>query len=298
VNRRQFVRSLGTLAVAGAVPRVLARGAATEPWRKFEITTHVHVQNADGLTRAWLPTPLAVAPYQKTLGDTYHVEGGTVSMVEREEIDLLAAEWPAGAEPILTLTSRVSTAEAGVDFDTPTVAPPRDFSAFTRFLRAGPAAAIDGLKKTAAALTRGAGTDLERARALYDGVAADPARAAAADANARYVSLVRASGIPARIVYGLRLDAANATRAQTSRAEVYLVGFGWVPVDLTDRRRFGSWGAAWMAYNTAQDVVLPGSSRGALAYVMHPQAETGQRRVDSLDADAFRYEISVRSIDA
>ena len=79
--------------------------------------------------------------------------------------------------------------------------------------------------------------------------------------------------------------------------EVYLVGFGWVPVDLAERERFGSWSARWMAYNSAQDVVLPGSTRGALAYVMHPQGETGQRRVDSLDADAFRYEISVRNID-
>lgn len=257
----------------------------------------MHVQNAAGITRVWLPTPLAVAPYQKTLGDTYNVEGGTVSMVERDEIDLLAAEWPAGAEPILTLTCRVATTDYGVDLDTPTVTPPRDFSGFARFLRTGAAAASEDLKKTAAAITRGAGTDIDQARALYNAIRADPPADALADVTARYVSLARASGIPARIVYGLRLDAANATRAQAARVEVYLVGFGWVPIDFEAPRRFGSWSAAWMAYNSAQDVVLPGASRGALAYVMHPQAETGQRRVDSLDADAFRYEIGVRTAD-
>ena len=289
------MRSLGGLAAAAALPRISVRGDAALAWRSFEITTHVHVQNADGVTRVWLPTPLAVAPYQTTQGDTYHVEGGTVSMVERDELDLLVAEWPAGVDPVLTLTSRVSSA-GGVDFDNPAVAPPRDLSAFARFLRVDPPSSSDDVKRTAAAITGGAGTDLERAGALYDSIAAGSAHDGG-DRMPRYINLARASGIPARAVYGLRLDAANATRAQAARVEVYLVGFGWVPVDLGDRR-FGFSASAWMAYNTAEHVVLPGASRGAVAYVMHPQAETGQRRVDSLDADAFRYEITVRTLEA
>jgi len=291
------MRSVAGLAVVGAVPRSRGRGGAAAAWRSFEVTTHVHVRDTSGITRVWLPTPLAVAPYQKTLGDTYHIEGGTASMVEREDIDLLAAEWPAGADPILTLTSRVATVPYVVALDTPTVPPPRDFSAFARFLRTGAAEAAAELRRVADVMTRGAGTDLDRARALYDRVGVGAQPDAAADPNARYIALARASGIPARSVYGLRLDAADATRAQAARAEVYLVGFGWVPIDVKDRRRFGSWGGPWMTYNTAQDLVLPGSTRGALAYVLHPQGETGQRRVDSLDAAAFRYEIAVRELD-
>lgn len=264
-------------------------------WRSFEITTHVHVQDASGITRVWLPTPLAVAPYQKTLGDTYHIEGGTASMVEREDIDVLAAEWPAGAEPILTLTSRVATSEYVADLETPTVAPPRDFSAFARWLRTG--AGSDDLKRTAAAVTGGTGTDSDRARALYHDAALETQGEPTADPHVRFVSLARVSGIPARIIYGLGLDAPDATRAQSTRAEVYLVGFGWVPIDLKERRRFGTWGAAWMAYNTAQDVVLPGSTRGALAGVMHPQGETGGRRIDSRDPGAFRYGITAHHTD-
>jgi len=277
------------------VARVSALGTAAADWRTFEATTHVHVQNASGVTRVWVPTPLAVAPYQNTLGDTYHVEGGTVSMVERNDIDLLAAEWPAGAEPILTLACRVATTDYAVDLERPTVAPPRDLSAFSGFLRLG---AADGarLKQAAAAMTRGAGTDVDRARALYDGVAAEAPSGRGGDAHARYVSLARASGIPARCVYGLRLDTVDATRAQSRRGEVYLVGFGWVPLDLGEHRRFGSWSAAWMAYNSAQDVVLPGSPHGAVAFVMHPQGETARSRIDSLNPDAFRYEIAVREL--
>src|SRR5256885_5737844 len=70
-----------------------------------------------------------------------------------------------------------------------------------------------------------------------------------ADLNALYVGLARASGLPARDVYGVRVaksqfgyrslgaGTANITRAQHCRAEVHLAGFGWVPVDPADVRK-------------------------------------------------------------
>ena len=70
-----------------------------------------------------------------------------------------------------------------------------------------------------------------------------------ADLNALFVGLARASGIPARDVWGIRvgksaselkslgLSSENATRAQHCRAEVYLTGYGWVPVDPADVRK-------------------------------------------------------------
>ena len=295
MDRREFLRSAGTAAGVLTARRLFAWSATPAPWRTFEVTTHVHVQHPTGITRVWIPTPLAVAPYQKTLGDTYHVDAGSVSMVEREEIDVLAAEWPDGVDPVLTLTCRVATVDYAIDLATPTVAPPRDFSAFSRYLRAPVLASVDELKKTAATMTRGAGTDLDRARALYESIAAGGNHSASAsDPNVFYVTLSRVAGIPARPVYGLRLDNADATRAQTLRAEVYLVGYGWVPVDLGQRGGFGSWASGWMAYNSAQDVVLPGSTHGVIAYVMYPHGETGKKRIDSLDATAFRYQITVR----
>ena len=67
-----------------------------------------------------------------------------------------------------------------------------------------------------------------------------------ADFNALYVGLARAVGLPARDVYGIRiapskfgyksLGAATEviSKAQHCRAEVFLSGFGWVPVDPAD----------------------------------------------------------------
>ena len=70
-----------------------------------------------------------------------------------------------------------------------------------------------------------------------------------ADLNALFVGLARAVNLPARDVYGLRVASSdfgyrslgvgspNVTRAQHCRAEVFLTGYGWVPVDPADVRK-------------------------------------------------------------
>jgi hypothetical protein len=59
-------------------------------------------------------------------------------------------------------------------------------------------------------------------------------------------------------------------------------------------RLFGSWEMNWMAYNFAHDVALPGSSGTPVGFLMYPQAETADGRLDCLDADSFKYEITSR----
>jgi transglutaminase-like putative cysteine protease len=149
-----------------------------------------------------------------------------------------------------------------------------------------------------------------------------------ADLNALYVGLACSAGLPARDVYGIRVAKSelgykslgtaseNITRAQHCRAEVYIGGYGWVPVDPADVRKvvleeppgnralndemvekararlFGSWEMNWIAYNYAHDVALPGSTNAQLGFLMYPQAETNQGRIDSLDPDSFKYEIT------
>jgi transglutaminase-like putative cysteine protease len=153
-----------------------------------------------------------------------------------------------------------------------------------------------------------------------------------ADLNSLYVGLARSAGLPARDVYGIRTapsqlgykslgaSSATVTKSQHCRAEVWLDDFGWVPVDPADVRKvaleeppgnrpldddmvrrararlFGSWEGNWMAYNVAHDVALPGSARAPIPFLMYPQAETAAGPVDSLDPDAFRYEIVAREV--
>jgi hypothetical protein len=61
-------------------------------------------------------------------------------------------------------------------------------------------------------------------------------------------------------------------------------------------RLFGSWEMNWIAFNDAHDVLLPRSKRGILGFFMYPQAETANGRLDSLDPDTFKYEITAREV--
>jgi transglutaminase-like putative cysteine protease len=155
-----------------------------------------------------------------------------------------------------------------------------------------------------------------------------------ADLNALYVGLARACGVPARDVYGIRVaksklgyqslgaSSEKISKSQHCRAEVHLSEYGWVPVDPADVRKvmleeppgnrpaedemvkkartrlFGSWEMNWMAYNFAHDVALPGSNGKPVGFLMYPQAETAEGRVDSLDPDSFKYEITSKEITA
>jgi hypothetical protein len=69
-------------------------------------------------------------------------------------------------------------------------------------------------------------------------------------------------------------------------------------VQAARKRLFGSWEMNWMAYNYAQDVLLPGSSGPSLPFLMYPQAETEEGRIDSLDPVNFRYEMTSRELAA
>jgi transglutaminase-like putative cysteine protease len=130
----------------------------------------------------------------------------------------------------------------------------------------------DGIVKSTAALAvKDAKTDAEKARALYDWIVDNTFRnpktrgcgigdvrsmletkdlgGKCADLNALYVALARSSGLPARDVYGIRTakselgykslgaSSETVTKSQHCRAEVYLAGYGWVPVDPADVRK-------------------------------------------------------------
>ena len=152
-----------------------------------------------------------------------------------------------------------------------------------------------------------------------------------ADLNALFVALARAQGIPARDVYGVRVAGSNLgykslgkeggdiTGAQHCRAEFYAAGYGWIPVDPADvrkvvleegggksiddpmtlaarKRLFGSWEMNWLAMNYGADLSLPGSSRGKVPFLMYPQSETAQGRLDPLDSKNFKYQITAKEI--
>jgi transglutaminase-like putative cysteine protease len=361
MNRRDFLRSVGVASASLALPRtahLFAEGAMPSRWRTFEVTVRVEVVTIFGATRVWLPMALASeTPYQRTLANQFHAEGGAARMIEckTDALGIVAAEFPAGVKPVLTLTSRIATRSRTVDLAAPGKAQSADPAELRYCLRPTKHLPTDGIvRATADEIISGAHTDVEKARAIYEWIVDNTFRdpktrgcgvgdirfmlesmdlgGKCADLNALYVGLARAAGLPARDVYGIRvgkselgyksLGAAseNVTKAQHCRAEVHLTGYGWVPVDPADVRKvvleeppgnraldddmvkkararlFGSWEMNWIAYNFAHDVALPGSSGAPVGFLMYPQAETAGSRLDCLDPDNFKYEITSREI--
>ena len=113
----------------------------------------------------------------------------------------------------------------------------------------------DQVKNKAKEVTKGKTTDLEKARAIYDWVIANMNRnedvkgcgegdvcalldttmsGKCTDINSMFVALCRASGIPAREHFGIRINADDITKNQHCWAEFYLKGTGWVSADPAD----------------------------------------------------------------
>jgi transglutaminase-like putative cysteine protease len=329
---------------------LFAKSATTASWRTFELTTRVEVLKYSGTTRIWLPAALVhTTPFQKTLANKFTADDGAAKLMEDgpDALGVVAAEFHAGVRPVLTLTSQVATKDYSVDFSAPGNTPKEDPAGLAHFLRPTKLVPTDGIVKTKATeITSGAKTDVEKARAIYEWIVDNTFRnpktrgcgigdirfmlesgdlgGKCADLNALYVGLARACGLPARDVYGIRVAKSNLgykslgtssetiTKSQHCRAEVYLGGYGWVPVDPADvrkvvleeppgnrtldddmvkmarRRLFGSWEMNWVAYNFAHDVALPGSTGAPIGFLMYPHAETSGGSIDSLDPENFR----------
>ena len=342
----------------GNSARVFPESHSPNPWRTFEVSTKVEVLKPSGVTRIWLPAALIRnTPFQRTLANRIKAESGAVKFIkdERNALGIVLASYAPHHNPVLTLASRVMVKDYDIDPSVPESTAQVSQAELNYFLQPTRYVPTNGLvRETALKAIAGRSTEVEKARAIYDWVVEntfrDPTvkgcgrgdvaamlesgnlRGKCADLNALFVALARSVGLPARDVYGVRiaksefgykslgLSTDNATKAQHCRAEVYLAGHGWVPVDPADvrkvvleeppgnrplsdeavdrvrRRLFGSWEMNWMAYNYGHEVELPGFSRPSLPFFMYPQAETAEGPLDPLDPDNFKYEITAKEI--
>jgi len=118
MKRRDFLRSASAVSAALAFPKMgqLLAPAAADAWRTFEVTTSVQVLKPSGMTRIWLPAALFnPTPFQKTLGNHFNAGDGTAKMVESkaDTLGIIAAEFPAGVKPMLSVTSQIKGREDG-----------------------------------------------------------------------------------------------------------------------------------------------------------------------------------------
>lgn len=355
MDRRSFLKTTAALSALSIAPFGFA---ADEKWRTFEITTRVELDTA-GPASIWLPVPTVNTDYQKIVSNDFKADGAQAKIVQdpRYGAGILVAEFAGNNKPVVELTSRFSTRDRAVNLERPALGATLDQADMKKYLAATDLLPTDGIvKQTAQEITKGANSDLEKASAIYEWIVDNTQRdpkvrgcgvgdikamletnnlgGKCGDLNALFVGLARSVGIPARDVYGIRVadsklgykslgKAGDITKAQHCRAEFYLTGHGWVPVDpadvrkvvleesgglpLTDakveaarKRLFGSWEMNWLAFNYAHDVQLPGDPKGKIGFFMYPNAEVVEQgkvaRIDSLDPENFKYKITSREI--
>jgi len=328
-------------------------------WHTYELTTKVEVLKYPGATRVWVPAVLPnELPFQRSFGNSIETVGGKgiVNQNGKEFFAVAYAEFPAGTAPVFTVTSRVATRDYFVDLSLPgTSALALTPAERAYYLRATKLQPTDGIvRDTALRITASATTDVDKARAIYEWIVENTFRnpktrgcglgdirfmlesgdlgGKCADLNALCVGLARAAGLPARHAYGIRVAPSalgykslgpateNVTHGQHCRAEVFLAGYGWVPMDPADVRKvileepgnltlndemvkkartrlFGSWDMNWIAYNFANDVTLPGATDAAtLPFLMYTQGESGGTKIDPYDQENFKYTITSKTV--
>lgn len=371
MNRRTFLKTATAIPIVAGVSQGPAfsslawaqhRDFNPRPgtWRTFEIATKVEVLKPAGVTRAWLPIPVIDSEYQKTLGSQWSGNAKvTQAMAEpKYGASMLYAEFAEGeTAPAVQLTSRFQTQDRALDWSKK-AAVKEDLGKLKSWIEPTDLMPTDGIvRETALEIAKGKRTDHEKVRAVYDWILANTYRepkvrgcgvgdikamletrnfgGKCGDINALFVGLVRAVGVPARDLYGIRVAPsafgykslgagyANITKAQHCRAEVFLKDYGWVAMDPADvgkvareetsewlkmdhplvqavrPKLFGGWEGNWLAFNVAHDVTLPHATQGGkLGFFMYPQCETANGRLDSLDPDNFKYTIASREVKA
>ncbi|HEX9326132.1 MAG TPA: transglutaminase domain-containing protein [Reyranella sp.] len=362
MNRRDMLKAGIAAGALGLAPRLASAQANYTPmpkgWRTYTLTARI--EPAAGATKAWIPLPtFEAAEWQRPGNITWT---GNAKVAERVKdpkygAEMLRVEWAADQQsPLVEITAQVQAQDRALVPGQGNAVP---LSGAERKLNLAATELLptDGLvRDTAQDIVKGKLGDVAKARALYEWVVENTFRNAntlgcgvgdittmirtgnlngkCADLNALFVGLARSVGLPARDVYGIRVvpsqfsfkalgaGSENITKAQHCRAEVWLSGSGWTPVDPADVRKvvleeppgnldmndpkvaaarkalFGSWEGNWVAFNTAHDVKLPGSKEAAIPFLMYPQAENKAGFLDSLDPDKFKYRITARELSA
>lgn len=326
-------------------------------WRTYDISSNISLKNIEGRARLWLPlAQYKDTPWQRSLGHNWqgNFENAGIYRDPVAEMEVFYADWKEGTTaPQLQIVSQVATVDRHFDITRRITTVERN-EVLRRCLQTTNQVPTDGIVRHTAERIVGRIKDpVALGKAIYDwvvenveydplqpgvgtgnvGTMLDAGRLSgkSADIALLFVGLCRSIGLPARPVFGMRIDYSrifgglgtkgagdDISQAQHCRAEFYAPGYGWIPVDPSDVRKasleehlsngdskrvvlkkllFGFWEMNWIGFNAAQDVELRGTSGKTLPALLLPHAETATGRFDSRDSERMAYRVSSRRVD-
>jgi transglutaminase-like putative cysteine protease len=326
-------------------------GITSKP-RKFSITNSYKIAPSEEVAQVWIPLPKEES-YHKVIDLKFSGNYEEAKIVTNDyNAQVLYAKWNKGDKNReLEVTFDVIMQERTTDFSKATAETnyPKDVEVYLNGTAHTPV--TENLQKIALEIVKDKNTPLEKAQAIYDWTVTTMYRDNAVigcgigdasktleekiyggkctDISSVFVALLRNVDIPSREVFGIRVGKskissacgkadekgfADITGAQHCRAEFYLDGIGWVPVDPADVTKvrlaekltnedkkiqdvkkyfFGSWEMNWVAFNSARDFILnPKPTQYPLNMLGYPYAEIGEDAQDYYNAKTFAYTYS------
>lgn len=285
--------------------------------------------------RLWLP--VAQTNEEQTVEDVKYDAAGAKASLEKDKEgnQMLYVEWDENADPA---TRKVTCSFAATRSEvlrpelkeSGTI--PEDMD---EYLKSSKMVVTDGnMKKLADEITKDKNTVLEKSRAIYDWVIANMNRdesvigcgigdvekllvtkgGKCTDINSVFIGLCRAAGIPAREMFGVRMNDDDITKNQHCWSQFYLPGTGWVNADPADVLKaalknnwdkdsketkdlqeyfWGSMDEQRVELSRGRDLVLaPAQSGEPLNNFGYPYAEVDDKPIDYYEASNFVYTIS------
>lgn len=309
---------------------------------KGTVTTTVDMSQYEKgkVVRVWLPVAQDY-DYQTIQDVSYDAPSAATAELttDSEGNQALYLEWDADAEPAdrtATLSFHAERQEVKVtDIEDDGAELSSDLD---QYLEGSSMVPInDQVKEAAAQITEGKESSVDKARAIYDWVIAnmnrdesvtgcgtgdvcallDTKAGKCTDINSVFVGLCRASGIPAREMFGVRMNADDITANQHCWAEFYVSGTGWVPADPADVLKavlknnwtkdqaetqekaeyyWGGYDSERVQLSFGRDITLnPQQSGETLNYFGYPYGEVDGEALDYYDAENFAYSMSFKA---
>jgi len=356
----------------GAVLCAVMTMQAAEPVRTFEVNYDFDIKYDEKQygVQLWNPMPLQ-SSYQKVRivsfdGNYEHAELNSNNVYDAVS---LYAKWTKSDQPKkLHLRLRVETTERNVPLETITKASAQNLpipETVKQYLEPTSHIPTDGIiKGLAARITEGKHDRFEKVKAIYYWATSHTFRDSkvigcgsgdvgkmvtqkqveeaykngyyggkCTDLSSLFTALVRAAGVPAREVFGIRLGKSHFSKAlgksdakglatistwQHCRAEYYIPGAGWIPTDPADitklmlveglkyndpkvkaltEKYLHSWEMNWMGFNTGRDFVLsPKPEQFPINMFGYPYAEAEGDVLNYYNPKEFGFKITSQEV--